>query len=561
MNPKERFLKRIHLGLSRRSLVKCSEWALRYRMMGKPFPGRWTFDYHPWLREMHDSKAEENVGQKSAQAGYTETMLNFVFFNIDINQESALYLLPTNDDASDFSASRFDPALELSPHLRGLFSSVKNVGLKRAGSATLYVRGSKSKSRLKSIPAAILAFDELDEMDPAMITLAEERGSGQMDTRQWYVSTPTLPEQGINKKFLESTQEYFFFKCPHCSRQITLDMVFKKGNVMDEVASSLVITAEDHTDPAIRNSYYRCIECGARLEQAEKPYYLSDGIFVPKRTDAMSRGFYVNQLYSYTVSPYEIAIKYLKSLYDPAEEQELHNSKLGRAHVVAGGRIEDYEMDARIANFPNKFNPASTNIRTMGIDVGTWLHFWIDEWIINPHIDINTGARCRSLYIGKVAEFELLDDIIKNWRINHFVIDGNPERRKAIELCNRFYGMGSICFYGKNVKGRTLNYNEEQNAVTVDRTSWLDVSLGRFKKAEQIALPSDFPLEARSHIKNIAKLYKKNNDGEIIAKYVNGSKDDHFAHSRNYSEIALPLAIGYEGNENIEGVTWVKKEN
>jgi hypothetical protein len=42
---------------------------------------------------------------------------------------------------------------------------------------------------------------------------------------------------------------------------------------------------------------------------------------------------------------------------------------------------------------------------------------------------------------------------------------------------------------------------------------------------------------------SIVRIYEKDVDGNPIGKYVKaGSDDDHFAHARNYSEIALPLA-------------------
>ena len=122
---------RITSGLSRKAITSCSQWAEKYRILGgKDFPGPWRFKHHPWLREMHDSLAPMNVGKKSAQMGYTETVLNLTFFKIDIERVDCLYVLPSKTpDASDFSTGRFDPALELSPHLENLFSDVKNIDI------------------------------------------------------------------------------------------------------------------------------------------------------------------------------------------------------------------------------------------------------------------------------------------------------------------------------------------------------------------------------------------------------------------------------------------------
>ena len=76
------FVERLVSGLKRKSIISPSKWAEEYRKMGQPYPGPWRFKFHPWLREMHDSKCPHNVGQKSAQMGYTETVLNIVFFYI-----------------------------------------------------------------------------------------------------------------------------------------------------------------------------------------------------------------------------------------------------------------------------------------------------------------------------------------------------------------------------------------------------------------------------------------------------------------------------------------------
>ena len=96
------------------------------------------FFFHPWLKDMHNSEAELNVGMKAAQVGFTETVLNVAFYNIDIKNRDVLYILPARTpDASDFSSARFDSALESSEHLEQLFSDRKNIGHKRAGSRNL----------------------------------------------------------------------------------------------------------------------------------------------------------------------------------------------------------------------------------------------------------------------------------------------------------------------------------------------------------------------------------------------------------------------------------------
>src|SRR5690606_21802674 len=227
-------------GLRRKTAVRASRWAELYRVMGPPVPGPFGYKYHPCLYEMHDAWETHDtiVGQKAAQMGYTEWAMNMAFYSMDIRGLDVLYVLPTASDASDFSSGRFDPALENSQYLRDFFKDVNNVGMKRAGTTTLYVRGSHSRSKLKSIPTGVIMFDELDEMPRNTVALAKERQSGQFETLTLFLSTPTIEDFGINFQFKLSTQEYYHFKCPGCGRLITLNE-----------EESLVVVGESLTDP------------------------------------------------------------------------------------------------------------------------------------------------------------------------------------------------------------------------------------------------------------------------------------------------------------------------
>ena len=222
-------VERLVSGLRRSAVKTPSKWAETYR---KVKDGPWTFKHFPWLREMHDSTAFKNVGQKSAQMGFTETLLNLTFYAIDIRGLDCLYVLPNkNPDASDFSSGRFAPALALSPHLQNLFTDTDNVGHKRAGAANLYIRGSQSRAGLKSLPINYLLMDEVAEFVEENIPLAFARTDGQLEKRIWMVSTPTIDGHGIGKYWDDSDKRHFFFKCPSCSRRIELKFPYDFHNI------------------------------------------------------------------------------------------------------------------------------------------------------------------------------------------------------------------------------------------------------------------------------------------------------------------------------------------
>lgn len=516
------------------------------------YTGPWTFKYHPWLREMHDSQAPMNVGQKAAQMGYTETALNITFFTIDVKNTDVLYVLPSKTpDATEFTASRFDPALHASPHLSAIFSDVSNIGHKRAGNTNLYVRGSRSKGGLKSVPVGFVVIDELEECDQDNVPLAFERMAGHQTKMSWLMSTPHIDNMGINAYYQMSSQEEYFFRCPCCSRHTNL--VFP---------NCLMITGDDYFDPGIKNSYIFCKECKGKLPHQTKYDWLSESNakWVPGKSGREDvRGFYINQLYSFTKTPEELAKSKFLADKDPAHEQQYWNSSGGLPHIVDGAAVSEDQINAcrkEYKNFEIKPYSRFPNVVTMGVDVGKWLHYEICSWHLPQYLvsnDLNMEAHPKVILQGKCLHFEELDKLMHYFGINYCIIDALPERRKATEFANRFHGYVRLCFYGSGIQSKQISIAKDSPEMTVDRTAWLDLSIGRFKNTS-ISLPLDVSLEYKTHIKSLVRIYEKNKDGQSVGKYVTAG-EDHFAHARNYCELALPFAMSIASSQDIRSPT------
>jgi len=526
------FLSRIITGLTRASITSCADWAIQYRVVGMPFPGQWTFRHHPWLKAMHDSTAPLNVGQKAAQMGYTELLLNWSFYTIDVLRESVLYILPTDSDASDFSASRFDPALESSKHLRNLFSDVKNVGLKRAGTATLYVRGSRSRSKLKSIPAGKICFDEFDEMQQESVQLGLERASGQVNKQTWMISTPTVDGHGIAKEYSHSTQEHFFFLCPHCGRHV--ELIFP---------DCLIVTATDLNDPRINDSYIKCPKCASKLNHSDKINWLAKGKWVPGRESEI-RGFYINQLYSPAKTPVELANLSIRAQTDPIVEQEFYNSNGGLPHIASGNRLTDAQINACRSIYSN-VSEKPDGLITLGADVGGKINLQIAQWVMQ-----GKNLVPRVICFTTVKEFEEIDKFVEDYNVSFSVIDANPENRSSKAFCARHPGRAAMCFYTRTDAGRDITWDEEEMTIKVCRTNWLDTYLSRYKRGE-ILIPADTTPDFVNHMKACIRVTRFNKDKELRAFYVNDGPD-HYAHSGVYMELAHQMYLGGSVNKNIK---------
>lgn len=539
-------------GLKSKTLTSCSRWAAHRRIMGEPFPGPYTWKYHPWVKDMHDSEAGFNTAMKSAQAGVTEVGINRAFYVIDQLKRDVLYVLPTSIVASDFSKARFSVALKHSPYLASVFTDTNTVNLKQAGTCNLYIRGSRGDSNLVSIPVSEMILDEVDRMDQKQIWLALERLSGQTRKCVWAISTPTIPNYGIHKLYKNSTQEHFVFVCPSCSRWTELVW-----------PDCVEIIGETIYDPRCHESFLKCKECKNKLDHRGKPDWLGKTgrweVFA-KNANPDHRGFHINQLYSFTVSPGELVVAYHRGMGDEAANKEFHNSKLGLPFIGEGAQITDDMIDSGcIGNHTSNSDRPKVGGRrliTMGVDQGKYSYYVVCEWFVDQlSNDINIAAHCKVLAFGKFHEddWHILRELMREFQILACVIDADPQINEARRFAKEFPGYVYLSRYRRGKTAKEIGISEENSGApiaTVDRTNWLTASLGRFR-TKRITLPRDISLEFREHMKSLVRTYEPDETGNPVATFVD-TGPDHYAHALNYAEIALPLAASISTGKNVE---------
>lgn len=551
-----RFTLRSHL--RSKTITSCSRWAqerriIPHKVTNEPLP--YSFEFYPWAKEPHDSQAPMNVSMKAAQMGLTEVGINRAFYILDVLKRDVLYVLPTQLNATDFSKSRFGPALHHSRYLKDMFTDTNTVALKRAGAVTLYIRGSRGDSNLKSIPVSELVLDEVDEMDQDQIWLAFKRLSGQMVHKNiWCISTPTMPNHGIHKLYIPSTQEHFFFKCPRCGRQT--EFVWP---------DCFEVAGETITDPKNAESFFRCLECKKPIKHEEKPDFLPQGKWqaTNDNSDPDYRGFYVNQLYSYTVKPKEIAVDFHRGMGDEGAMSEFWKSVVGMPYVPEGGQVHDGQLDEAVRGYTKSSDrPVFGHERciTFGIDQGDWLHCEVVEWFVDQFgPDINKCATAKVVWEGKFNVhaddgWDRAAELMKEWQVLHCCVDADPNTNDARQFARRFPGYVTLVRYRRGIPVREIVLNETDDMrtpiATVDKCSWMDISLGRFK-VDRIVLPRDISVEYRDHIKAPVRSYRKDKEtGNYVAEYA-AMGPDHFAAARTYSEIALPFAASYVQGQDI----------
>lgn len=513
------------------------DWAEKYRPLlipDRPF----DLDSHKYLKGIYECKAKDIVVFKASQMGISEYLLSYVLHGCDARNATCLYIFPTEGLISDFSTARLSPALEVSDYLKSIVhdhtgkdgkKGANRITLKRIRNRFLYLRGGQVKPdgrapALKSLDVDCLVLDELDECDPRVKSIALKRlgHSDLAETR--IVSTPTYPGIGIHAEWLLSDQREWFIKCEKtgCHHWQTVTMA---QNVITE-------WDEDSKRPA--EWHKRDGKAVAVCEKCHEPLtLLADGEWIATYPERPIAGFHVKKFFG-PVCNLDGIIEGMRS-YNQTTVRETYNQDCAETYVPEGGQLADVHLDAVRREYIHGVRPGKRCY--MGIDVGSVLHC-----VIREEPDSETGER-RQLFAGEVSWAET-GRLIRTYNPITVVIDGLPETSKCRELQDDFKrGQVWLCYYGDgsstNQRDSYARWNHKESTLIADRTRSLDEMYARIYEGI-----STLPGNARDipryydQMKAPIRILEKNARGDSVAKWVEGSAADHFAHAEGYCALA-----------------------
>ena len=490
------------------------DWVKRVNLGAGPF----QVVGHEYQIPMLQDDAVRQVYKKGAQMGVTEVNILKSMHGLISGRypQGVLYLFPTVNDVTDFSKGRFSPLLDDNPEIADLVRNTDSVSVKRIRKSMLYLRGAratgriegikKTSSSLKGIPVDRIVFDEVDEMDPAMIDLALERLSHSKVKEEAYLSTPSIPDFGISKLYDESDQRIWMIKCQKCGAETCLEIEFP--NCLLELPEGRVIRV--------------CKNCRNEI-------FSKDGFWVaqyPSRSQDLV-GWWISQLNSVYVDPGKV----LKAFREPPNRNlaEFYNSKLGLAYISADNRLavqDVYSCCGQEAMSMNHKGPCA-----MGVDVGSLLNVVVG---FKPKEKV-----LQIIYIARVSSFNDVHDIAQRFNVRYAVIDMEPELRKAREFAQAEHYPVFLCDYQDHVVTGPV-WDEEKRVVKVNRTDICDATHDLVSSSGFLVLPrrsEELDLFAKQ-VCNAAKVLQEDQETGSREYRYRKLGEDHYRHALNYFYLA-----------------------
>jgi hypothetical protein len=481
-------------------------WAQRrIRLDGRPF----RFEGHAYLRAIYDDPAGHIVLCKAAQIGGT-TWAILRSLHACLGGLNVIYFFPTRTDVLEFSKSRVGPLLASNPFLARLMTETDTAGLKRIGSAHLYLRGMQSPVGMKSVPADMLVFDELDEASPDAKALARERLAHSDYKRIIELSNPSIPHYGIDENYQQSDQRHWTVKCAACGTWTAPDKAFP---VVLGQEVRIIQEREDGT-------FYRaCPQCAHELD-------LDAGEWVADYPGRPIHGYRISQLHSAKVDPGEILRDYRTTRFP----ERFYNLKIGMAWADTQNRVDKGTVLGLCGD--RMMLDQSADACTMGIDTGKDLHVVVSRWLPKGN-----GKR-EVIYLGICREYVELDELMKRFAIRRAVIDALPEIHATRAFALRHRGKVWLNYFQEAQRG-SYRWDTDQWIVQENRTEAMDASRQALRRGDLVlprrgALVEEFAEHVASDVK---QLVEDEDTGAKSYRYVR-TGTNHFSLALTYDSIA-----------------------
>ncbi len=492
---------------------------------GDPF----CFKNYMFLIPIYLQEFSEGVIQKAAQIGATVLAISWFMFNVKRGR-NGIYYLPTDNSATPFVQGRVDRLLDENPAIREIVPKADSTRLKQIGKGFGHFLGLTGSMQKHSTPASLEVFDELDRAPgPKEVEVAEERTGAAESPMKLWLSTPTFPNFGINKKFMATNQQHYLMRCPHCSKW------------------SYSPTASDNKTPAdeelqfpqcLENGFLACRHCGKNLKGFTKAEW------VAKFKNVSMPGWHITRLMSPLLRP----DKLLKKFHEATNIQNFYNSDLGLPYADG----ESFLSKDQILSMCGDYSPYVTMDKqyscTSGIDCGKVLNAVISR-------PSTIGGRVREyVWVGEIKGFGdekylELGRLLKRFNVRKFVIDGAYDTSAVEKFLMSWRGKGYASFYSETsllFKWTNPGTQEVKNnipiihqvgRVDINRTESLDTSHSVLRDKKVVFPRTGVTMEDfADHCMAIARMeFTSPKDGHLYARWVQDeSQRDDYRHAFNY---------------------------
>jgi len=464
-----------------------------------------TFDKRQYLKAIYNDLSPKQVLLKPPQIGATIMSMLKTLWVAKMLRKDIIYTLPTATDVNDIVGGSTNRIIVQNPILQSWVKDHDTVEQKSVGDNLIRYRGTFSPKQATMVPSSLNVHDEVDNSDPAVLTLYETRLEGQdreEDKWRWYFSHPSLAGQGVDVQWQKSDMKEWHIICPHCQTDQVLTW---PGNVDME------------------REIYICAHCKEELPDEARivgKWKNKDGV----EWDGSIAGGYefsgwhVSQLMLYNKKAEDIIKDYREPLKD---QQYFWNYSLGLPYIGSEDRIEPAVV---LRNCVDVVNPRTEKI-VFGVDTGLGLHIVAmnkDGAFYYAHENELTATK---------SPYDEMRKLLNRFPNSIAIFDQGGELMYTRQLQQEFPSRVFLAFYNKDKK--TVDFvdwgeGDEYWKVRVDRNRMITLAVEQMRDVGRVRLNG-----TREEWAEFAAMWGNIYREKIVVKDMKG-KDDRTLYGQEY---------------------------
>lgn len=520
--------------LTRHTAATIGKWVTTHTFYAG---AKYSFEDHEFQEYIISDPSRENNVQKCSQVGVSEVSARMALALVNVlNPYTVIYTLPTATFARVFTKTRLNPVIEGSATMRAnVHKTNHNNEVIQFGDSFIYIRGAASSNAPISIPADHLIHDEVDFSDQETLEQYFSRLTHSKWRRISRLSTPTLPNFGINKHFMNSRRHYMFCKCSHCNHQFIPDY-YQHVKIPGYTGELRDITKYLLTKIDWENAAIHCPNCGKIPDLSVK---FREMVCENPGDKLVAAGFQVSPFDAPQIITASRLVE-ASTKYDRI--QDFVNFNLGLP-------MEDKEATLTQEDFKEAFIrviPSMSCQYVMGVDIGAMYHFKIGA--VDPYGNV---LCVHSEMVGMGRARQRYRELREQFRVICTVMDSLPHGETVMALQNEDPAMyASVYTKTKSVMAYEV---VEREAVETEGKSFLrQVNVNRSKAfdAYMEALRSgqlkwldgplkDLIIEQHMSMKRV-KVYEEESK-EMAYSWQKSDGNDHFHHAGLYMWVASKI--------------------
>jgi phage terminase large subunit GpA-like protein len=438
-----------------------------------PFQGFWKSDISPWVRELMEVFADNEVTDISvmcsAQSAKTQTMICLLMWALSEEPSPTMWVTSTGDEAAFLMKTRLIPTIKsCAPVVDQLIddrNAVNKMEVQLKGSSLIVV-GSSSPSRLQSKPVRWLFLDEVRNYPEGALEMVLKRTRAYWNARRCIVSTPDMYNDATHRAYIQGDQRVWHFQCRSCNEFFPMSWEHVKWDE-NEITKNEKGYDFDELAQTVR---FECV-CGEKYydNPPDRRHFVSSGKYISLNANAPKNrtSFHWNALLPPWVKWRDLVEEFLiakQSTYngDMSPLKDFINESLGEPWEDRLGDFEDYAiLQDRMVDYKLNEEWDEEEIRFLSADKQAkgGIHYW---YVVRAFA--KEGARSRLIDFGRVGGDKELLEVAEanNVHPDNCMVDSGFDTTSVYKFCQKYgwkpmKGSGNQGFKHRNKKTGRLS--------------------------------------------------------------------------------------------------------